>query len=323
MAEQSFALEVSRMTATTTTKGTTSIATLQLKVAAAPTPAPVIVGEVGNPCYQKNVCFNEHMPLLNQRGAWVPANLVPDGDRSRSMLCGPTSGLMVLKSLKNAEFNALPGSEIQREFMGRTNADQLAYVTRKMGTSVKNGTWFLPSLLPSYLQSILSTIAEWVAGGRADLVVPGVKNQIARTDGYVSGYNPPMNNFTLIDKIKNTSTFRGSSMLSYGHFTRYTTTVLGLTSYRYGRDGGHFVAVNGYDAYNRLLIYNPSDATADFRDIKPLDLTTKWGKTWGIPYVSEIHINIYNPFASSVPFLLSEGNKYKIIDGYMGMYSYK
>lgn len=303
---------------------TTSLSTSFKKVTVQSAPAPVpVFGEAGNPCYQKSSCFLEQMPRLNQNGSFIPSDLVPNGDHLQSKLCAPVSGMMVLRSLPNLETNVMTGSELKSKFVGKTPQEQIRYMVNKMNTDIIEGTSFTPSMFPTSIQAIFETLADWVGGGRADKAIPGVKDQVNRSGGYVSTYNPSMNNLTLINKMKATSTYRAASMINYGHFSRSATKILGLTTYVYSRDGGHYVAVNGYDANNRILIYDPKGNYATYRNISALDLSTKWDTVIGIPYVSEIHLNIYNPFAKSVPTLFSEGGQYKIIGGYMGMYSYK
>lgn len=201
----------------------------------------------------KSNCYIDTMPLYSQNDEQIGKALLPSGG-SRSMLCGPTSGAMVLQSI----VDSLPGSATtlkatswtQKSFVAATaglsardeaNA-QIRIMASKMNTSPTVGTY------GNYLtQASFARKGEFTPAGTG-----------ANT-AYPSSF--PASSY--ISYVKDD---KSSVILMYGYYSRSSSVSNGKTYYSYTRNGGHIVALNGFSG-QKLLIYNPWYAVKDERSV--------------------------------------------------------
>ncbi len=267
-------------------------------------------------CFSAAACYHMAMPLYDQRDPSFGSYWLPNGP-SRSMLCGPTSGAMALQAVYGAlwsEEKSKVGGWTRTSFVNKTRQQQIIAMAYKMSTDPRDGTTYIP-WDPPVISYGMNAGLPHRATRAGDFPVAG------GSGGSVSGWGPVVSVGRYVNRMR--SAQKSADIILHGKYSRDVTSILGVDTVTFWRDGGHIVAVRGHESiaglFQSVVIHDPSYAQRQNRMIGQLHAGTEWGSWHGIPYIKSVTILPTLGFQSS--YLYSEGNTYRIIDGELGLWA--
>lgn len=225
-------------------------------------------------------CFFSSMPMYDQLSD------VSDGD----MYCGPTAAAMGLAAITFGGKSYYVDSWTDRNFAGKSTEERIEAFADLMDTDVEEGTGPIGALKYKSRQRDIAS-----ATGNVDLALTTKLND-ARMRKLVR---------------------RGEvDILNYGHWTENCTGTGSTKVCKYKRDGGHFVAVNGYyytpgSSVYTTHIFDPGGGVQYEANIKKLPNRTK--KRFML-----IRLD-YRPFFGNTYNLKSSGDYNGIIETVSGI----
>lgn len=256
-------------------------------------------------CTSTLSCYHAAMPLYNQNDPSLGSYWLPNGPE-KSMLCGPTSGSMALQAvygnLWRAERAKVAGWTLS-SFAGRTPVQQIQAMAGKMGTSPTGGSWFVPIWDLTSLNYVMNSL-PYLAQSAGNFPVTG------GSGGYVSGWGPVVDVDRYASHLQ--ATHKSADIIVHGDYTRHTSCFLGACASYFTRDGGHIVAISGYETINgikNVVINDPWYAHREnhvFGQVYAVD-------GWTVTVLPKVGIQ------SS--YLYRSGSHYRIIDGELGIWA--
>ncbi|OFZ82973.1 MAG: hypothetical protein A2583_13110 [Bdellovibrionales bacterium RIFOXYD1_FULL_53_11] len=283
--------------------------------------------QADNYCYQKNSCGWQEMKIVNQNDPLLGSPwILPE--RGTSMLCGPASATMVIHAVANAARPEDVKSDKIKRYLGASTPDEMRSLVISAANEImyspEKGSIFIPDYLPDWLQHSLEDMLGFFGLRSVNDLVPNAATRggIDGSYGSASAWGPPVTVGYFIKHLRDNPGKRRADMFNYGHYVEKKKRILGTDWYWYKRQGGHFVAVNGYvnadDPNNRrIVIYNPWWAVREERTIQKKEGGSTWKKWHGIPYKLE-KVVVLPGLSGESSYLYQTDDKIKIIDGVMG-----
>jgi hypothetical protein len=254
-------------------------------------------------CPDSLACLSRYMPLLDQTDSSLGTDLLPQGG-SKSQLCGPVSGTMVLTSYLKFKEEKLPQIQVLgwtlNSFQNKTWQTQVKNMATLMSTDPATGTIF-------YSSNSSKGVGLGVAGRTSDF-----------TQGMVIGTTSTFGiDFTEASSLFSKLKAGNAIELNYGHYTGTKYNNLGISFTTFTREGGHLVALRGW-SNSRLVLNDPWKAVVSYTylgklfqssDTDALSKNTSWLEVPSVALPNSL---------KSAAFLvyLQQGNYYPIIEGY-------